>query len=449
MVSCTALLTVLQLVTSATLVHAQCTPHGALAFRSPVTTASGLATTPIFAGLVTPRGIVFDGAGALLVVERGLGVTAFVEDAPGCDGWLRSVVLQNANLTQGIQVDGARLYVSTSGEVLRFAYDTAARRVTGEPEVIVDGVPPDGELTTRPILLFPSTNATHILVSSAPAANIDPSARNASSGRSQVRRFALPSTRSASPQDFFAGTLLAFGIRNPAGLAFLPPHSSNLWVVENGASIDNTTGLTPTFVNDNPADELEFVDAAAAEPGSVNRFYGFPDCTTLWNPNADPVGDPQFLGFKTGEQFSLELEPQRGDAFCQNPEDNVPPRLSFQAHSVPLDIKFFLPAGTEHDATPALPASWAGDAFVSFHGSFDRTPPTGYGVVRQVVPFSGLQPSAPPSSQTGYTFLAQATNLTSCPGTCIRPVGLAFADDGRLFVSSDSSGELFVISKMT
>ena len=63
------------------------------------------------------------------------------------------------------------------------------------------------------------------------------------------------------------------------------------------------------------------------------------------------------------------------------------------------------------------------------------------------VPFTGLQPSSPPSSKTGYSFLVQATNLDTCPGTCIRPVGLAFANDGRLFVSSDSSGELFIISK--
>ena len=63
------------------------------------------------------------------------------------------------------------------------------------------------------------------------------------------------------------------------------------------------------------------------------------------------------------------------------------------------------------------------------------------------VPFSGLNPSALPSSTTGSQFLVQTTDLTPCPTGCIRPVGLAFADDGSLFVSSDSSGELFIISK--
>ena len=136
---------------------------------------------------------------------------------------------------------------------------------------------------------------------------------------------------------------------------------------------------------------------------------------------------------------------------------------SAQAHSVPLDLRFFFPS-KDSNSNVSLPLSWAGDAFVTFHGSFDRTPPTGYGVVRYVylyillslaarimyncrVPFTGPHPAASPSSTTGSSFLVQAANLDTCPGTCIRPVGLAFADDGRLFVSSDSSGELFIISK--
>lgn len=101
--------------------------------------------------------------------------------------------------------------------------------------------------------------------------------------------------------------------------------------MDNGASIDNVTGLTAAFVNDNPADELEFVDLGA--PAGTNKFYGFPDCTTVWNPKADPEGDPRFLAFHTGEQFSLLLEPQRNDSWCQKPRNNVPPRLSFQVRS--------------------------------------------------------------------------------------------------------------------
>ncbi|EIN09066.1 soluble quino protein glucose dehydrogenase, partial [Punctularia strigosozonata HHB-11173 SS5] len=426
------------------LVQAQCQPFNSLSFRSPVTAASGLTATPIFGNLTTPRGVAFDADGNLLVVERGLGVTAFTDRDSTCDGWLRTVVIANTSFTQGIAVDGPKLYVSTSGAVLRYVYDTSTRTVNGFPEVVVDGIPPDGELTTRPILLHPAKNPNTLIVSSALSENIDSTARDPSSGRSQLRLFPLPSSSSVVPIDFFNGTLLAFGIRNPAGFAFLPDITSSkkLWVVDNGASIDNVTGLTAAFVNDNPADELNFVDLTGSDSSSSAPFYGFPDCTTLWNPDADPAGDPQFTSFHTGEQFSLDLEPERDDAWCQDPANNVPPRISFQAHSVPLDLKFFRP--TSDASTASLPKSWKGDAFVSFHGSFDRTPPTGYAVVR--VPFAGASPVASPTSTEGYEILVQAANLTSCPGTCIKPVGLAFASDGRLFVSSDSSGELFTLS---
>lgn len=155
-------------------------------------------------------------------------------------------------------------------------------------------------------------------------------------------------------------------------------------------------GITPAFANDNPADELERADVALPA-----RFFGFPDCTTLWNGTADPVGEPQYVGKPVGTQFSLGLEPERDDAWCGAPANNKPPRLSFQvrapylgagwdgwalterarqAHSVPLDIKFFVPHPAH--APAGLPVIWAGDAFVSFHGSFNRAPPTGYSVVR-------------------------------------------------------------------
>lgn len=32
-----------------------------------------------------------------------------------------------------------------------------------------------------------------------------------------------------------------------------------------------------------------------------------------------------------------------------------------------------------------------------------------------------------------------------CPDHCFRPVGVAFDDQGRLFMSSDASGEIYVV----
>lgn len=123
---------------------AQCILPGSIAFQSSVTVASGLRATLIFNNLTTPRGIAFDSEQNLLVIERGLGVAAFTYSDPSCNGWLRTVVIPNANFTQGIQIHESALYVSTSGQVLRYVYDAQTRTVSGSPVIIIDGIPPDG-----------------------------------------------------------------------------------------------------------------------------------------------------------------------------------------------------------------------------------------------------------------------------------------------------------------
>jgi hypothetical protein len=36
-------------------------------------------------------------------------------------------------------------------------------------------------------------------------------------------------------------------------------------------------------------------------------------------------------------------------------------------------------------------------------------------------------------------------DLAACPGACFRPVGLAWDPQGRLFLSSDATGEIYVV----
>lgn len=115
-------------------------------FNSPVTVAPGFSAHVVFSNLTAPRGITFDSHHNLLVVERGFGVTAFSRVASPSDGWERTVVVEHTGLTQGIQVDGTKLYVSTASQALLYTYDPAAKSVPAgvAPLVVVDGLPPDG-----------------------------------------------------------------------------------------------------------------------------------------------------------------------------------------------------------------------------------------------------------------------------------------------------------------
>lgn len=77
----------------------------------------------------------------------------------------------------------------------------------------------------------------------------------------------------------------------------------------------------------------------------------------------------------------------------------------------------------------------------------NRASPVGYSV--SIVPFSPstFQPLAPPSSTSALTPIFSNSNTTACPGNCFRPAGLAWDRDGRLYVSSDATGEIYVITK--
>ncbi len=75
----------------------------------------------------------------------------------------------------------------------------------------------------------------------------------------------------------------------------------------------------------------------------------------------------------------------------------------------------------------------------------DRTDPSGYKV--SLVSFANGEPVAPANSNMSYSDVFANADNAACPDKCFRPVGLAFDSQGRMFVSSDASGEIYIITK--
>lgn len=65
-----------------------------------------------------------------------------------------------------------------------------------------------------------------------------------------------------------------------------------------------------------------------------------------------------------------------------------------------------------------------------------------------MVQFNGKgSPIAPPDSREAAVDIVSNPDISACPGRCFRPVGLAWDSQGRLFMSSDSTGEIYVVTK--
>jgi glucose/arabinose dehydrogenase len=113
-------------------------------------------------------------------------------------------------------------------------------------------------------------------------------------------------------------------------------------------------------------------------------------------------------------------------------EATITPDLLFQAHSSLLDLVFY-----EGDQ---FPAEYKGSLFVALKGSWNRSIPTGYKVVR--VPFKEGRPEGwYENFATG--FWASGEQRAEVWG---RPAALAVAKDGSLLVADDTGGTIWRIS---
>lgn len=185
--------------------------------------------------------------------------------------------------------------------------------------------------------------------------------------------------------DGSGGRVFARGLRNAVGLA-VSPQTNTVWASDNGRD----------WLGDNlPPEEINDLGASGGD-------FGWPFC--YGNRTADT-------------EFSREATTR-----CPS---TVPAKFQMQAHSAPLGIAFY--TGTQ------FPPEYRGDLFVAFHGSWNRSVPTGYKVVRIEVNERG-EATGISDFLTGFI----APGETRKGRWLGRPVGIAVGPDGALFVSDDS-----------
>ncbi len=98
-----------------------------------------------------------------------------------------------------------------------------------------------------------------------------------------------------------------------------------------------------------------------------------------------------------------------------------------QAHSAPLGMDFY--TGDQ------FPEEYRGDLYLAFHGSWNRSVPTGYKVVR--IKFENNQPVSHENFIDVWFVGGRVKH---------RPVDVKTGPDGALYISDDRGGTIFRLS---
>ncbi|KAF3358784.1 Magnesium transporter NIPA2 [Verticillium dahliae VDG1] len=394
--------------------------------RSRPVVADGWSFGIVASELSKPRSILFDSNGALLVVGSGVGIKRLLlEDEGGTCMYAKtgSVIVESPELNHGIALsnDGRTLYASTPDKVFAWVYDATNGKVSEKNKTVIKDMYNAGH-TSRTLLV--SDKAPGLLVvSRGSEGNVDAMALRRASGRSQLRVFNVTSIATDGKASSFSrdGKISGWGLRNSVGVVE-HPDDGGMWSVEN--SVDNLerdgVGIHPS----NPGEELYFHGFLNGSTYSQEANYGYPICLALWSTD----GFPRLGNMSTGDQF--EASNDRADDTSGCSTQYTAPRLTFQAHSAPLDI-VFTPDGSE--------------AFVTFHGSWNREKAVGY-ALPSIVFDQGFPKKLANSTNAVYNVMYNA-DLNDCPSQCFRPFGLAWDRMGRLFMTSDSTGEIFVLER--
>lgn len=243
----------------------------------------------------------------------------------------------------------------------------------GPIQRIITDLPLGGQHSTRTVLIGPDN---HIYVSIGSDCNVcieqDPH-------RAAVWVYNMDGSQ---------GHLFSRGLRNAVGMA-VNPWTQRIWVDVNGRDL----------MGDNIPPETVYELTNQGD-------YGWPRC------HAGTIHDPQF-----GQAPNA----------CQGVQQ---PLVKMQAHSAPLGMGFYPMNSTQ------FPVNYRNSLYIAFHGSWNRTTPTGYKVVR--IPLHNGNVAGPPED-----FIAGWLNSNGKVSG--RPVGITFAPDGTLFVSDDSTGMIYHI----
>jgi glucose/arabinose dehydrogenase len=319
----------------------------------------------------------------------------------------------------GIALAGNLLYATAGNSIVRYRLEPGLLTPTGKPDTVVTGLPMTGSHHSHNFVL--QGQSLYINIGSATNACQQRDRQLESPGvnpctelntRAGVWEFDTNRLRQG-PSD---GRRFATGLRN--SIAFVRnPVDGYLYATVHGRDQlhDNWPKLyTVEKSAENPGEVMVRVDRGAD--------YGWPSC------------------YYAVDSHQLVLAPEYGGDGQKTGDCGRKTKalMAFPGHWAPNGMLFY--TGSQ------FPAQYRGGAFVAFHGSWNRAPLPQAGFRVVFAPFRFNRPLG------SYTTFADGFNPTPAPGRPQqghRPVGLAQAPDGSIFITDDSRGTIWKVSYRT
>jgi glucose/arabinose dehydrogenase len=359
--------------------------------------AAGLKIESIASGLMHPRQLLTLPNGDVLVVESngpgtepvttpkqliagivknrsdkgskgGNRITLLRKTGAATGEWEKHVFIENLHSPFGAQLIGDSLYVANTDGIVKFPYTDGETQITAPGVAFADLPSTINHHWTKSLLASPDGSKLYVGVGS--NSNITENGLEVEYRRADVLEVDVASG---------ASRIYAYGLRNPTGLQWGP--DGKLWAIVNERD-EIGADLVPDYMT-------------SVQEGA---FYGWP-----------------YSYF--GQHVDSRVMPQRPDLVAKA----VKPDYALGSHVAPLGFLI-----SENNA---LPEKYHGGAFVSEHGSWDRSPLSGYEIV--YVAFRDGKPVGAPETVVSGFYSQDESQLYGAP------VGVVQDKEGALLIADD------------
>jgi glucose/arabinose dehydrogenase len=299
----------------------------------------------------------------------------------GSGEWDKHVFIEHLHSPFGVQLIGDALYVANTGAIVKFPYTQGETSISAPGVEFADLPSTINHHWTKALLASPDGSKLYVGVGS--NSNIGENGLEIEYRRASVLEVDVASASSR---------IFASGIRNPTGLQW-EPQTGKLWAIANERD-EIGADLVPDYLT-------------SVQPGG---FYGWPYSYY-------------------GQHVDTRVKQQRPDLVAKA----LKPDYALGSHVAALGLWF--------SQDNALPAKYRGGAFVAEHGSWDRSPLSGYEVV--YVKFEQGKPVGVPETVVSGFHSDDEKQLYGAP------VGLAQDKDGALLVADDVGNVVWRVTSAT